>query len=142
MEHHSSVVLLVDGHDPSRLRNSAILRRAGFDVIESRRPTVPLEFVRTMRPHIVVMRVERRERDGWLTFVEATKSDPRTRHIPILLITIDPTSEDLDLAINHRAFLIAIRPSDSTRRVAAVTSVLAVKRAESSPPGDPRRAAG
>jgi DNA-binding response OmpR family regulator len=137
-------------HGPSRLRNAAILRRAGFDVIEARRPTVPVEFLRTIQPHIVVMRVERQRRDGWLTFVEATKSDSRTRHIPIPLITIDPTTEDLDVAINHRAFLIAIRPSDSTRLVAAVAGstrlvaavagVLAVEHAESSRMGNPKAA--
>jgi hypothetical protein len=45
----------------------------------------------------------------------------------------DPTSEDLDKARNHGVLLVTVRPSDSTKLVAAITGTLALQRGEPFP---------
>ena len=79
-------VLVVDDFADNREMYVAYLRFAGFAVDEATNGREALDKVAAVVPDAIVMDLSLPELDGW----EATrrlKSDPRTRHVPVLAVT-------------------------------------------------------
>jgi CheY-like chemotaxis protein len=79
-------ILLVEDNEDNRIIYATALRYAGYEVYEAITGTEGVEQARAQRPDLVLMDISVPELDGW----EATailKSDPRTRHIPIIAVT-------------------------------------------------------
>jgi CheY-like chemotaxis protein len=79
-------ILLVEDNEDNRIIYATALRYAGYEVIEAITGTEGVHQARAKHPDLVLMDISVPELDGW----EATailKSDPSTRHIPIIAVT-------------------------------------------------------
>lgn len=80
------LVLVVEDYQDAREMYAAYLQFSGFDVAEAGNGVEAVEKTQELLPDIVLMDLALPRMDGW----EATrrlKSDPRTRHIPIVALT-------------------------------------------------------
>lgn len=80
------LVLVVEDYQDAREMYAAYLQFSGFDVAEAGNGIEAIEKTQALLPDIVLMDLALPRMDGW----EATrrlKSDPRTRHIPIVALT-------------------------------------------------------
>jgi two-component system, cell cycle response regulator DivK len=80
------LVLVVEDYQDAREMYAAYLQFSGFDVAEAGNGVEAIEKAQALLPDIVLMDLALPRMDGW----EATrrlKSDPRTRHIPIVALT-------------------------------------------------------
>ncbi|HXH05641.1 MAG TPA: response regulator [Vicinamibacterales bacterium] len=80
------LVLVVEDYEDAREMYAEYLRFSGFRVAEAANGYEALEQAAALAPDIILMDLALPRLDGW----EATrrlKTDPRTRHIPILALT-------------------------------------------------------
>ena len=80
------LVLVVEDYQDAREMYAAYLQYSGFDVAEAANGVEAVEKTTELLPDIVLMDLALPRMDGW----EATrrlKSDPRTRHIPVVALT-------------------------------------------------------
>lgn len=80
------LVLVVEDYQDAREMYAAYLQFSGFEVAEAANGIEAVERTTELLPDIVLMDLALPRMDGW----EATKrlkSDPRTRHIPIVALT-------------------------------------------------------
>jgi two-component system cell cycle response regulator DivK len=86
-------VLVVEDHPDSRKLASKVLRRAGFDTLETDRAEGLAALVAEFQPDLVLMDIELPGESGY----EATqqlKSNPATSSIPVIALTAYAMHED------------------------------------------------
>ena len=80
------LVLVVEDYQDAREMYAAYLQFAGYEVAEAADGVEAIDKTRELLPDIVLMDLALPRMDGW----EATrrlKSDPRTKHIPVVALT-------------------------------------------------------
>ena len=80
------LVLIVDSHDDSRALYALALSGMGFDVVPATDSEDGYYRAWTTHPDIIVTELSITPIDGW-TFVRDLKDDPRTRDIPVVILT-------------------------------------------------------
>jgi two-component system cell cycle response regulator DivK len=83
---HLATVLIVDDFEDNRQMYAEFLTYSGYRVVEATDGAEAVARAKELAPDLVVMDLSLPVMDGW----EATrrlKSDPQTRHIPILALT-------------------------------------------------------
>ena len=80
------LVLIVDSHDDSRALYALALSGMGFDVVPASDSEDGYYRAWTTHPDIIVTELSITPIDGW-TFVRDLKDDPRTRDIPVVILT-------------------------------------------------------
>ena len=80
------LVLIVDGHDDTGALYALALSAMGFEVVPARDGEDGCYRARATHPDIIVTEVSLPPVDGW-SFVQNLKHDPRTRDIPIVVLT-------------------------------------------------------
>jgi PAS domain S-box-containing protein len=79
-------VLNVDDNEPRRYAKSRILKRGGYQVIESETGAEALRVVKEFQPSLVLLDVKLPDTSGFAV-CEAIKADPATAHIMVLQIS-------------------------------------------------------
>jgi DNA-binding response OmpR family regulator len=123
-------VLLLDHREDFRTALATGLRAAGLDVNVARDLRSASEALKTSPPTIMVAALDSRTRDDHLRLCREIKSDPHTKDTSLLLITEALTDEDVALATDPGALVLAVSPEDSAKLAAAIQGVLAGRRAE------------
>ena len=82
------LVLLVDGHDDTRELYAISLKRFGFETSTVDGGADPYQQTWKIHPDVIVMEVSLPEFEGW-NFIRDVKHDPRTRDIPVVILTSD-----------------------------------------------------
>lgn len=82
------LVLLVDDHDDTRELCAVSLKRLGFETRTVGEGADPYEQAWTIHPDVIVMELSLPAFDGW-DFIRDVKHDPRTRDIPVVILTSD-----------------------------------------------------
>jgi CheY-like chemotaxis protein len=85
-EPENALVLVVEDYQDAREMYSAYLQFSGYRVAEATNGLEAIEKANQLMPDIILMDLALPKVDGW----EATKrlkSDPRTKHIPIVALT-------------------------------------------------------
>src|SRR6266567_2660882 len=80
------LVLIVDGHEDTRALYALALSGMGFDVMPASDSEDGYFRAWTTHPDVIVTEVAITPIDGW-TFVRDLKDDPRTRDIPVVILT-------------------------------------------------------
>ena len=80
------LVLIVDSHDDTRALYALALSGMGFDVVPASDSEDGYFRAWTTHPDIIVTELSITPIDGW-TFVRDLKDDPRTRDIPVVILT-------------------------------------------------------
>src|SRR6188474_2497615 len=79
-------ILLVDDFDDAREMYTTYLQFEGFDVLTASTAVEAIEVAVTEAPDLILMDAGLPGMTGWDAIVEL-KSDDRTRHIPVLMLT-------------------------------------------------------
>ena len=107
------LVLLVDGHDDTRELYAVSLKRFGFETTTAGDGANPYQQAWTIHPDVIVTEVFLPEFDGW-DFIREVKHDPRTRDIPVVILTSDAWTPARERAQREgcAAFLVKPCPPD------------------------------
>jgi len=91
-------ILCVEDSDDNLYMLHRRLSRAGFDVKVARNGAEGVEWAKTLQPDLIVMDLNLPGLNGW----EATrrlKGQPETKHIPIIVHTVETSRKSRDDAI-------------------------------------------
>jgi CheY-like chemotaxis protein len=117
-------ILLVDDHSDIRRLIRITLGKA-FEVQEAEDGVSGLEMIRQLKPDLVVLDVMMPgELDG-LQVLDAIKSDPQLKRIPVFMVTARGQMRDQDEGIGRGANAYFIKPFSPLQLVAAIKSQLA-----------------
>jgi CheY-like chemotaxis protein/signal transduction histidine kinase/HAMP domain-containing protein len=113
-------VLLVVEDDPHYARVLCDLSRdKGFKVLVASTGTEALALAREFRPTAISLDVFLPDMLGW-TVLNHLKQDPKTRHIPVQMLTLD---EDRHHGLSRGAFAFVTKPSTTEDLDAALTRI-------------------
>ncbi len=76
-----------------------LLQRSGHDAVWARSGREAIDMLKTERPDLILMDLSLPEIDGW-TATERIKSDPETKHIPIIALTAHALPGDRKRALD------------------------------------------
>src|SRR5581483_9461674 len=113
-------VLLIVEDDPHYARVLCDLSRdKGFKVLVAPNGTEALSLAREFRPTAISLDVFLPDMLGW-TVLNHLKQDPKTRHIPVQMLTLD---EDRHHGLSRGAFAFVTKPSTTEDLDAALTRI-------------------
>jgi len=117
-----ATILLVDDEPDLTFVLSAHLRASGYNVLIGRSGREAIEMAEAHQPDLIVMDVGMPEMDG-VTATRRLKSDPKTEHIPIIMLTARSRTEDLVLGLEAGAQEYVSKPFDVAELLARVRTV-------------------
>ncbi|HEX6162853.1 MAG TPA: response regulator [Vicinamibacterales bacterium] len=82
----SPVVLVVDDHEDTRSMSLLVLRSQGFSATAAVGGEAGFACACEQRPDVIVTDLAMPDIDGW-DFVHRLSSDPRTKDIPVVMVT-------------------------------------------------------
>jgi threonine synthase len=85
-EQITTVVVIDDNPNDTRLVRRLLQARKSYRVFESNNPVDGLDLVRQRRPDLVITDLSMPEMDGF-SLLEALKADPETAHIPVIVLS-------------------------------------------------------
>jgi len=109
--HSIGTILVVDDEEKLRFVLGAHLRAAGFEVCEAQDGRQAIEQARETKPDIIVMDLSMPVMDG-ISSTRELKTDPRTRHIPVIILTARAQPEDMVVALDAGAQDYLRKPFD------------------------------
>jgi len=91
-------ILLVEDNDTNRVMLSRWLTRKGFAIIQAVDGESGVAMAATESPDVILLDMSLPVLDGWEA-ARRLKSDPATRHIPVIALTAHAMSSDRDKAL-------------------------------------------
>jgi two-component system cell cycle response regulator DivK len=116
-------ILLVEDNEMNRDMLSRRLARKGYQVVLALDGQSGLEMTQTEVPDLVLMDMSLPVLDGW----EATrrlKSDPATRHIPVIALTAHAMSSDREKALEAGCDDYDTKPVEMPRLLTKIEALL------------------
>jgi CheY-like chemotaxis protein len=116
-------ILCVEDNDDNLYVLHRRLSRAGFEVKVATDGTTGVQWARTLLPDLIVMDLNLPKLDG----TEATrrlKSQPETRHIPVIVLTSYGDDKHYEQALAAGADAYETKPADFERLVAKIHSLV------------------
>lgn len=83
---HSPVVLVVDDHEDTRQMSLLVLNSQGFTAVAAEGGATGFAHACQRRPDVIVTDLAMPDGDGW-EFVQRLSADPRTKNIPVVMLT-------------------------------------------------------
>ncbi len=118
-------LILVADDDPDIVALvSAVLRRAGFDVVEASDGAEALELLRTRRPQLAVLDISMPKLDG-LEVLRSMRAEPETSGLPVVLLSARAQEADVRDAYAQGASKYVRKPFSPRELVAVVRELLA-----------------
>lgn len=133
------LVLVVEDYQDAREMYAAYLQFSGFEVAEASNGIEAVEKTQELLPDIVLMDLALPRMDGW----EATrrlKSDPLTRHIPIVALTGHALAGHAEGAREAGCDAFVTKPCLPDALVAEIKRLLEQHKGKSDSSKDPARA--
>ena len=87
MDDKKKKILLVDDDEDFVMMNEAVLENLGYRVDSANSAKEGLEKVKSFQPDIIILDLMMEHYDSGFTFSYQVKSNPETKHIPILMVT-------------------------------------------------------
>lgn len=118
-----SEILFADDDEALRRMVGELLRHAGHEVRLAENGTLALAEVRRQPPELVILDYRMGRPDGF-TVCRQIKDDPRTGHLPVLILTGQSTIEDRLGGFEAGADDYLAKPFDARELLARVTALL------------------
>lgn len=119
-----TMILCVEDNEDNLFMLHRRLSRAGFDVKVATNSSQGVEWAKTLLPDLIVMDLNLPGLDG----CEATrrlKSQPETKHIPIIVLTGETSKRSHDEAVAAGCDDYETKPADFNRLVGKIRTLLA-----------------
>ena len=116
-------ILCVEDNEDNLFALHKRLSLAGFEVKVATNGTEGVDWAKTLRPHLIMMDLRLPGFDGW----EATrrlKSQPETKHIPIIVVTADTSEKSREKAFAAGCDDYELKPVDFEKLVKKIHSLL------------------
>ena len=116
-------ILCVEDSDDNLYMLHRRLSRTGFDVKVARNGAEGVEWAKTLQPDLIVMDLNIPGLNGW----EATrrlKGQPETKHIPIIVVTVETSKKSRDDAIAAGCDDFLLKPVDFGTLVQKIRSLV------------------
>ncbi len=114
-----------------------LLERAGHNTLWARSGREGVDMARANLPDLIIMDLSLPEMDGW-TATERIKSDPETRHIPVVALTAHTLPGDRKRALEVGCDGYLSKPMNISLFNEMVEETLARKQGKQKPAGGPR----
>jgi CheY-like chemotaxis protein len=129
-------LLLIEDNDLNRDMLARRLTRADFDVLACAGATDGIELAQRRQPSIILMDLRLPEFNGW-DAAKLLKSDPQTRHIPLIALTAHAMEGDRARALAAGCDDYDTKPIDLPRLLEKITTLLASSNSAPSRPLPP-----
>src|SRR5438105_7288336 len=103
------LVVIIDGHDDTRDLYAQALSELGFEAVAIDDDAHAYERAWESRPDIIVAELTLPHSDGW-HLLQRLKSDPRTRSIPVVVVTGQAASEVRERAEREGCAAFLVKP--------------------------------
>ncbi|MDF1597955.1 MAG: response regulator [Acidimicrobiia bacterium] len=127
-------VLVVEDADATRRLLEVALMIDGFDVIQHTDGASGLEAARSLLPDVIVLDVALPEMDGW-EVLGHLRMDPKTREIPVVVVTAHDTAETRSKANFATADAFVGKPFDLNQLRAVVADLVERRNSQTAPVG-------
>jgi DNA-binding response OmpR family regulator len=117
-------LILVADDDPDIVALvSAVLRRAGFDVVEASDGAEALELLRTRRPQLAVLDISMPKLDG-MEVLRFMRAEPESSAVPVVLLSARAQEADVRDGYAQGASKYVRKPFSPRELVAVVRELL------------------
>jgi len=123
-------ILIIEDNSDHRSIFKRILERNGYIAIDVADAGAGLAAAQRQPIDLIVLDIRLPDMDGWAV-ASALRSNPRTRSIPLLLMTATPMDRELIAAQASEYDAILFKPFDIAAFLDAVTRLLAIQRSVS-----------
>lgn len=131
--HHSKVLYIEDNTFNCRLVGRILERRDGVEVLFARTGSEGLAVARDWLPNVVLLDLNLPDMHG-AELLQALRSDKRTRHIPIVVVSADATATQIERLLSAGARNYLTKPIEVSQFLFTVDEVLAERRNANSKP--------
>jgi two-component system, sensor histidine kinase and response regulator len=122
-------ILIVDDEPINIFVLEGILSEEGFEVLTAQNGNEALIKVVQMPPDVILLDIMMPDMSG-IEVLEILTADPKTNHIPIIMVTAKTDSEDVQLALSKGAIEYIKKPVDGIEMLARLHTVLRLKQQE------------
>jgi CheY-like chemotaxis protein len=105
----SPVVLVVDDHEDTREMSLIVLRSQGFTAVAAEGAAAGFEHACAQHPAVIVTDLAMPDGDGW-ELMQRLSSDPRTKDIPVVMLTACATESVRQRARNEGCAAFFFKP--------------------------------
>lgn len=126
-------ILIIEDHELNRILLRDLMQMHGYEVIDRITAEDGIKTAAERNPDIILMDVQLPGMDG-LTATRQLKSDPKTKHIPIIVVTSFAMEYDKKKALDAGADDYAPKPIDTRRLPKIVEELLNKSQADPPPP--------
>jgi CheY-like chemotaxis protein len=126
-------VLVVDDQDLVRSAAMAALKKEGYGLLEAANGADGLKMALQYKPHLVIADTVMPRMDGYEMF-RAIKSNPKTKHIPVIALSSKAAAEEEAQLLDMGYFDFIAKPINPVRLVARVKHALRITFGENPPP--------
>jgi two-component system cell cycle response regulator DivK len=116
-------ILLADDHEDNRLALLTVLDREGYATLGAANGEQAVQVAREHLPDLILMDLAMPVMDG-RTAMQTLKADPRTAHIPVVVLTAMALSVDKDRLVAEGFDGLLIKPCMPPHLVAEVRRVV------------------
>jgi CheY-like chemotaxis protein len=132
----ASVLIIEDNTDNYELVRF-LLEHAGHHTAWARSGREGVDMARVNQPDLIIMDFSLPEMDGW-TATELIKSDPETKHIPVVALTAHTLPGDSKHAFDVGCDSYLSKPMNISLFNETVEKILAKKQGKQKPAGGPK----
>ncbi len=116
--------ILIADDDAEMLETlSSMLEGEGYSVVKAENGAAAVELARKELPALVMLDIHMPRMDG-LTACKEIKSDPVTKHMPVVMLTVEGSIHEIQQAISYGAKTYITKPSSKDEILKVVKSII------------------
>ena len=122
----SATILVVDDEAPIRLMLQQVLTQEGYDIVTAEDGKEGLDLILKSTPDLILLDLRMPRLDG-ITFLKAMRTDPKTRSIPVIVLTGLKSRETLEQAMEAGADDFVTKPFETVELKIRIRAMLKLK---------------
>ena len=116
-------ILIADDDNEMRESLASMLETSGYRVIRAENGAEAVEMSAKELPSLIMLDIHMPKMDG-LKACKAIKSDQLTRHIPVVMLTVEGSISEIQQAIGDGASTYITKPSSKEEILKVIKSIL------------------
>ncbi len=115
-EQVTTIVVIDDNPADSRLIHRLLRTRKNYRIFEANNPVEGLELIRQRMPDLVITDLRMPEMDGF-TLLERLKQEPRTAHIPVIVVSGQELTPELRRQLQQKTVSVWLKGASSGKEL-------------------------